>query len=220
MYVLESNPESNPEGTRLEIRWFAGSHEVPLCGHAALAANAALLPLLKDGELLEASNLPGRLWLSRQGDAPYIVFRKASLTEIPPETAPIGVRVVQAFDAGRDYLLILENEEILKSFDSSQAGLERLSKIGCIITSPCRSAAACFRFFAPRAGIQEDRASGSVIPALMEYWAAGKPEDQLFSQESGHGIRIRARWLGERVALTGEVVEFAYGKIPELVEPA
>jgi predicted PhzF superfamily epimerase YddE/YHI9 len=124
---------------------------------------------------------------------------------------------VQAFDAGRDYLLILEDEETLKCFDPKQAGLERLAKIGCIISSPCKSGTASFRFFAPRVGIQEDRASGSVVPALMEYWASGEPGDHVFSQESGHGIKIRARWLDERVALTGEVLEFARGKISEFV---
>lgn len=204
------------DGNRLQIRWFAGSHEVPLCGHAALAANDALLPHLKDGELLEVENLQGRLWLSRQGDSPYIVFRRASLTEVPPETFDVGARVARAFDAGRDYLLILENEEAVRSFDPRHAGLERLSKIGCIISGPCPSGAACFRFFAPRVGIHEDRASGSVIPALMEYWVSGKPGDHIFLQESGHDIRIRARWLDERIAITGEVVEFARGRIPEL----
>ncbi|HEX7288644.1 MAG TPA: PhzF family phenazine biosynthesis protein [Candidatus Angelobacter sp.] len=198
---------------RLEIRWFAGSREVPLCGHCALAASSVLLPTLKDGELLEVANLPGRLWLSRQGVEPYIVFRDVPLIEIPAETVQVGVKLLKAFDAGRDYLLIVEDEQALKDFDPKQAGLERLEKIGCILSSRCTSGRAAFRFFAPRAGIEEDRASGSVVPALMEYWAREQPGEQIFSQESGHGIKIRTRWLGDKIAVTGEVLQFARGTI-------
>lgn len=200
-----------PEGP--EIRWFAGDHEVPLCGHCALAANAVLLPMLQDRELLEVANLRGRLWLSRQEGHPYIVFKPISLSPVPNEAVPLGVRIVRAFDAGRDYLVVLEDEETLRNFDPKTAGLERLAKIGCIISSPCKSGRAAFRFFAPRVGILEDRASGSVIPALMQYWAWGTPGDHVFNQESGHDIKIRARWLGDKVALTGEVLEFARGRI-------
>ncbi len=199
----------------LEIRWFAGDHEVPLCGHCALAVNAVLLPMLQDRELREVVNLGGRLSLSRQDDHPYIVLKAIGLAPVLKETVPLGVKVVQAFDAGRDYLVILEDEETLRRFDPTTAGIERLAKIGCIISSPSKSGAAAFRFFAPRVGIQEDRASGSVIPALMQYWASGIPGDHIFIQESGHDIKIRARWLEDRVALTGEVLEFASGRIHE-----
>jgi len=37
------------ENNNLQIRWFAGAHEVPLCGHAALAANAVFLSQKKWG---------------------------------------------------------------------------------------------------------------------------------------------------------------------------
>lgn len=202
---------------RLEIRWFAGAREVPLCGHCALAASSVLLPVLREGELLEVANLPSRLWLSRQGEEPYVVFRAVPLIEIPAGTVQIGVKLVKAFDAGRDYLLIVEDERALKNFDPKKAGLERLEKIGCILSSGCKSGRAAFRFFAPRAGIEEDRASGSVVPALMEYWAREQAGEQVFSQESGHGIKIRARWLGEKIALTGEVLQFARGTISSAV---
>lgn len=200
---------------RLEIRWFAGPREVPLCGHCALAATSALLPLMEDGDLLETANLPGRLWLARRGNQPYIVFRSVPLIEIPASTFQLGVNVIQAFDAGRDYLLVLEDEETLKRFDPEKAGVARLEKIGCIVSSSCRSGAAAFRFFAPRAGIKEDRASGSVVPALMEYWAKGKAGEHVFNQESGYGIKIRASWMEGKVALSGEVLHFARGIISQ-----
>jgi predicted PhzF superfamily epimerase YddE/YHI9 len=166
---------------------------------------------------VEVANLHGRLWLSRQGKEPYVVFSAVPLVAIPTETVQIGLRLVKAFDAGRDYLLIVEDDQVLKNFDPKKAGLERLEKIGCILSSSSNLGRAAFRFFAPRAGIDEDRASGSVVPALMEYWAREQPGEQVFSQESGHGIKIRARWLGEKIALTGEVLQFARGTISSTV---
>jgi PhzF family phenazine biosynthesis protein len=198
---------------RLEMRWFAGNREVPLCGHCALAACSVLLPVLQDGRLLEVANLRGRLWLSSHDGEPYIHFKQPLLKEIPAEKIQIGLSLSKAFDAGRDYLLIVKDEEALKRFDPLKAPLEQLEKIGCILSSPTASATAAFRFFAPRAGIQEDRASGSVIPALMAYWAEKESGEYEFSQESGHGIRIRARRVEDKIALTGPVLRFATGKI-------
>jgi hypothetical protein len=125
----------------------------------------------------------------------------------------LGVPLVRAFDAGRDYLLILEDEYALKNFNPQAAGVQALDKIGCIISSPSASSTAAFRFFAPRVGIQEDRASGSVIPALVAYWGGDRSGSYVFSQESGHNIQIQARQFGDRIGVSGEVLRFASGKL-------
>jgi predicted PhzF superfamily epimerase YddE/YHI9 len=62
-------------------------------------------------------------------------------------------------------------------------------------------------------GIQEDRASGSAIPALVAYWGRDGAGSHIFSQESGHDIRIRARQFGDRIGVSGEVLRFASGKL-------
>lgn len=197
---------------RLEMRWFAGHREVPLCGHGALAASAILLPQLKDGVLREVHNLPGKLWLSRMGGVPYIVFPRAKLTELSVQAVDVGIPLTHAFDTGRDYLLIMDGDEAaLKNFDPTTA--KRLDKIGCILSSRSESSTASFRFFAPRVGITEDRASGSAIPALVEFWGRNRSAPYTFHQESGHDIKIRAHQMGEEIGVTGEVVEFARGKL-------
>jgi predicted PhzF superfamily epimerase YddE/YHI9 len=200
------------ENNNLQMRWFAGAHEVPLCGHAALAANAVFLSQMRNGELLPVLNIPGRLWLSRLADEPYLLFPRLHITEAPSSAFSIGLPKARVFDAGRDYLFIVEDEDTLKRFDPLHAGLESLDKIGIIVSSPSSSATAAFRFFAPRAGILEDRASGSVIPALAEFWGS-ESGNYSFNQESGHNIRIRAQKLGDRVGVTGEVLEFARGRL-------
>jgi hypothetical protein len=107
----------------------------------------------------------------------------------------------------------LEDEYALKNFNPQAAGVQALDKIGCIISSPSASSTAAFRFFAPRVGIQEDRASGSVIPALVAYWGGDRSGSYVFSQESGHNIQIQARQFGDRIGVSGEVLRFASGKL-------
>jgi predicted PhzF superfamily epimerase YddE/YHI9 len=201
------------EQGKLEMRWFAGQNEVPLCGHCALAAASVFEAALKRDELLEVSNARSKLWLARVGDEPHVVFPGACLTEVPVEDFKLGVPLVRVFDAGRDYLLVLKDEDALKNFNPQAAGVQALGKIGCIISSPSASSTAAFRFFAPRVGIQEDRASGSVIPALVAYWGRDRSGSYIFSQESGHNIRIRARQLDDRIGVSGEVLRFASGKL-------
>lgn len=200
------------EEDRLEMRWFAGHREVPLCGHGALAASAVLLPYLKNGQLREVYNLPGKLWLTRLENNAYVMFPKAHLTKVPLQTVDVGIPLAHAFDAGRDYLLIIDGDDAaLKNVDPMIA--KRLDKIGCILSSRSETATASFRFFAPRVGITEDRASGSVIPALVEYWGRYKSDPYTFHQESSHHIQIRAHQMGEKIGVTGEVLEFARGQL-------
>jgi hypothetical protein len=47
---------------------------------------------------------------------------------------------------------------------------------------------------------------------LAEFWGR-EPGNYSFNQESGHNIRIRAQKLGDRVGVTGEVLEFARGRL-------
>lgn len=193
----------------LDLRWFAGSREVPLCGHGALAAAAVLGRQLPAGELHPVRNLPGRLWLSCSAHDPMVAFRAAELRELPVDEYSLGMPAVRLFDAGRDLLVVLADEAALHAVRADAPEIARLPKIGCIVSAPSGDVTAAFRFFAPRAGIAEDRASGSVIPALVACWATNGNDRFEFRQCSGWDIRIRARREGTRVLVGGEVVELA-----------
>jgi predicted PhzF superfamily epimerase YddE/YHI9 len=203
--------------SRIELRWFAEDREVPLCGHGALAASMLFRSWLADGDCTEVDNLRGRLWLARRGDTPFIVLRRTPLTEIAVGPIDVGLPILRAFDAGRDVLAIVEDEAALVAYRPDPAVLERLPKIGCILSTPTPDGSAAFRFFAPRAGIPEDRASGSVIPALVEYWGGDGTSHYRFHQRSPLGaVEIRASRWAERVAISGDVVRFVKGRLRDL----
>ena len=196
----------------LQIRWFAADKEVPLCGHGALAVASILESVLNDGNALPVLNHENKLWLLKQSGNPFIVLRRPLLIQISTEQFRVGAPVVEAFDVGRDYLLILKDEESLRRFRPIPGALESLDKIGCILSAPSSSGTAAFRFFAPRAGITEDRASGSVIPSLVEYWKQkGRAAPYTFYQESGYSIRIKAEENDRGIAVGGDVIILGVG---------
>jgi predicted PhzF superfamily epimerase YddE/YHI9 len=191
----------------IEMRWFAGAHEVPLCGHGALAASALFMGMFTADELHEVSNLRGRLWLGHTADQALVAFQRIHLDEMPAHGLHFGVQPHRVFDAGRDYLVVLEDEEELLTYQPDPTLLRSLVKVGCIMTAPCAYGTAAFRFFAPRVGIPEDRASGSVIPALVEYWGREGQRTFEFLQRSGWDIRIAARRQDGRILVMGDVIE-------------
>jgi len=70
------------------------------------------------------------------------------------------------------------------------------------------------RFFAPRAGVDEDPVTGSAHTTLATYWGErlGKT-DLLAYQASARGGEIRLRRLGDRVRLGGRAVTVLSGEL-------
>jgi predicted PhzF superfamily epimerase YddE/YHI9 len=193
----------------IEIRWFSRACEVPLCGHGALAVAALWQGTYRDGGFTEVSNLRGRLWLGTDEGRPAIALKTVPLIERPPTTVNIGITPTRVFDAGRDFLVVLETEKQLMTYQPDWAALHALPKIGCILSSPSATATAAFRFFAPRAGLPEDRASGSAAPALVELWGKHPHERCTFRQYSGYDITIHARFMRGRIVIAGDVLELS-----------
>lgn len=198
-------------GGRLELRFFTAKTEVPLCGHGALAATATLAAVLA-AEPRPVDNLPGTIWLSRER-GPVVSFAPTKLREVSATKLDVRVPAVRAFDAGRDYLFVVESVAALRALRASELGAERLDKVGCLVAAPDGRGGVAFRFFAPLAGIPEDDASASVIPALVAHFGFGPDDEGVFRQESGGNVTIRAFARGGRVAVTGDVLVLGHGRL-------
>jgi predicted PhzF superfamily epimerase YddE/YHI9 len=169
---------------------------------------SALFPEISRAEnFTEVANLRGRLWLGNDATKPAIALKPVDLTELPRTTVSIGVTPIRVFDAGRDFLVEIEDEEELAAYQPDWTALRALSKVGCILSSPSATATAAFRFFAPRAGIDEDRASGSATAALVHFWGRDATDPCTFRQRSDCDTTIQARRLMERVVIAGDVIE-------------
>src|SRR5438552_3425446 len=161
------------QGDGFGLRWFTPTVEVDLCGHATLASAHVLWD---DGHLAAETQVrfhtrSGLLTADRHGDWIEMDF---PATPAEPATAPAGlttaIGVTPRF-VGRsrfDYLLEVDGEEIVRGCKPDFGALARVDARGVIVTSRASASSYDFvsRFFAPRAGVNEDPVTGSAHCAL------------------------------------------------------
>ena len=204
-----------------DLRWFTPAVEVDLCGHATLASAHVLWEngVLASGEQARFHTKSGLLTADRRGDWIDLDF---PATPAEPATPPAGltaaVGIMPRF-VGRsrfDYLLEVDGEDVVRGCRPDFGALARVDARGVIVTS--RAAAASYdfvsRFFAPRAGVDEDPVTGSAHCALAPYWTAklGRPE-LVGYQASARGGTVRVRLQGDRVILGGQAVTVLRGEL-------
>lgn len=204
-----------PGGWR--IRWFTPSTEVPLCGHATLAAAHVLRTLggVTDATLLfdsASGPLPvthdeGRLWLDMAADP--LQEEGVSLAV----QRALGVDVVDVL-SGSDLLVVLESEEAVRHCRPDMNALAQLGWPGVNITARGVHHDFVSRCFAPRLGIPEDPVTGSAHRALAPYWAGRLSKNNLHARQvSARGGEVWCRLQGERVMVGGHATLVAHGRL-------
>ncbi len=211
--------KAEEEGYRL--RWFTPGMEVDLCGHATLAAAHVLWSEvgLPEAEAISFSTRSGPLIALRQGPRIELDFplEPAAETEPPPgllEALGCGAEYV-----GRnrfDYLVHVEPEEALRAITPDFARLRAIETRGVIVTSRAQGDEHDFvsRFFAPRAGVDEDPVTGSAHCCLAPFWQArlGKTDFAAY-QASSRGGMVHVRIEDDRAILGGQAVTVMRGTL-------
>lgn len=211
----------HPEGDGYRLRWFTPAVEVALCGHATLASAHVLWEtgaLAADAEA-RFHTLSGLLTCRRDGDWIWMNFPTK-----PEETAEAPEGLAQALGAepvyvGRsqfDVLVEVASEDIVVGLAPDITALARVQARGVIVTARASRAGADFvsRFFAPRAGVNEDPVTGSAHCVLAPYWAAKLGRAELTGyQASRRGGHVRVRAAGDRVHLGGRAVTVLRGEL-------
>ncbi len=203
------------------LRWFTPAIEVDLCGHATLASAHVLWEEghLRPEEQARFYTRSGLLTAERQGAWIEMNFpaTPAAPADAPVELAQaLGITPVSIGKSQFDYLVEVDSEATLRAIKPDITLLERVSTRGVIVTS--RSAAPDYdfvsRFFAPRAGVNEDPVTGSAHSCLAPFWGArlGKTEMRAY-QASARGGVLRVRVEGERVAISGQAVTVLRGEL-------
>jgi predicted PhzF superfamily epimerase YddE/YHI9 len=115
-----------------------------------------------------------------------------------------------------DYLVVVDSEKTVRNLKPDFGLLKRLSTRGIMVTSSADSPEYDFvsRFFAPRAGIDEDPVTGSAHCCLGPFWSKrlGKNEFTAYQASERGGI-VRGRVIGERVQLGGKSVTILKGEL-------
>ena len=210
-----------PAGDGFALRWFTPTTEVDLCGHATLASARVLWDEghLPPGETARFHTRSGLLTAERRG-----AWIELDFPAEPPDAADAPPGLAAALGAtpqyvGRnrfDYLVEVESAAAVRALRPDFTALRSVPTRGVIVTAPSDDPAFDFvsRFFAPRAGIDEDPVTGSAHCCLGPFWGARLGKEPLTGyQASARGGVVRVRLAGARVLLGGQTVTVLRGEL-------
>ena len=203
------------------LRWFTPRQEVPLCGHATLAAAFVVLTYLepeRDSVTFESRSGPLRVFRDDDGFALDFPALRAEGMDAVPDALPEGLGVdfvdVRVTHEDPNYLAILESQDVVADLQPDLWTLETLHPYGVAVSAPGTATDFVSRYFAPGYGIPEDPVTGSIHCALAPYWAERLGRERLSArQASERGGRLDLVVAGERVHIEGTAVTYMTGEI-------
>ena len=199
------------------IRWFTPAVEVPLCGHATLAAAHVLRAF--------RSECASRLrFASKSGDL-FVDCGASSYTldfpSDPPRRAPLpdwfpacfGANPLEFHHAGY-FLAVFDRQEIVAALEPDFRQLGKLPRTCVIATAPGKSHDFVSRFFAPSEGIDEDPVTGSAHCILTPYWSRRLKKARLSARQiSSRGGELSCELSGDRALISGRALTYSVGAI-------
>src|SRR4029434_860123 len=124
--------------------------------------------------------------------------------------------VGESHASGDRYLVEVASEEIVRALQPDFALLKASPVQGALLTSRATSAGFDFvsRYFAPRAGIDEDPVTGSAHCCLGPFWRQRLNQDTFVAyQASARGGVLRVGVEGDGLSLGGKAVTVLRGEL-------
>jgi len=207
-----------PNGNEFDLRWFTPEVEMDLCGYATLAS-AYILSTIVDTSLdvMRFHTLSGLLTVSKRDNLFEMDFPSRKPTPKPVDALmaqALGVSVLEAHSS-RDMLLLVENEDTVKTLKPDLALLSQIPDcFAVIVTAPGTEVDFVSRFFAPNAGVPEDPVTGSSHSTLIPFSAERlKKEKMVARQLSKRGGTLYCESCGGRVKISGQAALYLTGEI-------
>ena len=211
---------------RFGLRWFTPTLEVPICGHATLAAGHVLFAELGlAADLVRFDTQSGELTVRRDGGLYEMDFPAA-----PPRRIDVPAGLAEALGAEpvevwvSSYLVaVLADEQAVRgarpdipALDAVRSPATQPGNISiAALADPGRPYDVVDRFFAPGSGIPEDPATGSLHCILSPLYAdkLGRPAVRFHQAYPGRGGDLDCEAQGRRVLLRGEAVTVLDGRL-------
>jgi PhzF family phenazine biosynthesis protein len=198
------------------IRWFTPQSEVDLCGHATLASASVLFEHLEyPHEIIHFLSKSGDLFVRKIGHSIVLDFPAQPGAKCdPPNELPLalGFDVREVYRTSRDYLVVLETEDDIRSLSPDLSLISQLDAEGVIVTAPGREVDFVSRFFAPRLGVPEDPVTGSAHCTLAPYWSKHLGKNDLAAEQvSARGGSLACRVVDDRVHIAGRAALYLRG---------
>jgi PhzF family phenazine biosynthesis protein len=220
-----------------QLRWFTPTREVPLCGHATLAMAYYLYTqqVINLEVPVTFHTLSGELTVTYHSDQieqksgdiqismnfPAVKLKDCdakSLTVLEQIFARQTTKLYTVLGMADEYLLVLLPEACnVAEFIPELNLISELAGFGFVITAIADPEAKydfVSRFFAPKAGINEDPVTGSAHCSLTPYWCDRLGKNHLQGRQlSARTGNITVTNCDERVLLTGAAVMVLKGEI-------
>ena len=215
------------EATVYDLRWFSPLKEMPLCGHATLAASKVLFGGLPRGAgEITYRTAAGILSARRNGTGVTMDFPADPFDDVlPPPGLPEALRlrhwtrVIRGRNTGK-WVFHLPDAAAVRSLQPDLMSLRNLRVAaevkGVGVTAAGDQGYDCVsRYFNPWAGVDEDPVTGSVHTVLATYWANLLQKNTLKAfqaSERGGELLLCLRDEG-RLDITGEAVIVCRGEM-------
>lgn len=207
---------------RFEIRWFSPLDEMPLCGHATLAAAKVIYSEHDYPSLSFDSPVAGPLSVVKAaGGFLSMRFPLDEYRRITPDPAIIGFFGLDGYEdcivgeSTKKVILVVAEAVDIAAIRPDFGAMSRYSGIcskGIAITKRSRAYDFESRYFNPWCGVNEDPVTGSVHTVLARYWgdALGKRAMTAFQNSHRPGT-IGLKLGGGSVDLEGKATIFLRG---------
>ncbi|HYD71673.1 MAG TPA: PhzF family phenazine biosynthesis protein [Candidatus Binatia bacterium] len=208
-----------------QLRWFTPATEVPLCGHATLAAGAMLLSEIeRDLEVVVFDTHAGALIVRNTPEGYTLDLpRKQRTPWTPPDELARALGVAEFTDAfiGEYANVVIENETALAALQPDFSAFNRLvrgPRQGMLVVSAPADEGKPYdfaqRFFCPGVGIDEDPVTGSAFADAAPYWCDRFDLESVVGyQASKRGGYMRAIQTLSSVRLLGQVAVYLRGEL-------
>ena len=205
------------KGNGFEIRWFTPRLEINLAGHPTLAtAHVIYNHLGYEGDELTFFSKGGELKVKKDNDLFQLDFPAANIKKVSPPEALIrglGATPKEVF-MERDYMAVFNKEKEIRALKPDFPVLAELDILGIMATAEGDHSDFVSRFFAPRAGINEDPVTGSAHTLLIPFWAKQLNKKTLYARQiSDRGGELFCEYHGERVFIGGRAITYLTGEI-------
>ena len=205
------------EGDSFHIRWFTPEMEIDLCGHATLAsAHVIFNHLAYHGEMVTFQYGGGFLYVRKDGDLLCMDFPavNSEKTHISNQmTISLGKEPKEAYES-RDLMVVFDTQKDIEDLSPDFIKLFDIEHLGVIATAKGEKVDFVSRFFAPRAGINEDPVTGSAHCMLVPFWAKRLGKNKLEALQLSKRIgKLFCEFKGQRVDIAGKAVTYLIGEI-------
>lgn len=203
-----------------KLRWFTPVVEVPLCGHATIAAAHVLWKTERlSGAKIVFNTVSGQLTARRQGEIIDLDLPASwgktldDPAQVPEQVLALvgeaSVLHAEEHGQGSTYLLGLESAEAVTQLQPRLTGLRHQGAPGVIVTAMANKEEEhqiVSRYFHPGIGIDEDPVTGYAHSCIGTFWSrrTGQTRFKCY-QASARGGHVQVRVTSDTVNIRGRV---------------